>query len=328
MLTSKKPLRQYDGFRASNLDDLLRVVESNLGAKLLQAPKTASIDAFANSCKLPTSQLWFCSYGAPISLQFADGDYVRVQFAHTGTGQTLIGTTPTSITATQCCISPADAIIEFAEAFQQIVWRVDAKVLTRKLGTMLGIPITRKLNFKSALALDAHGASSLSFILNCILVHLAKSNPRTRPFVLEELEQAFIVSLLCNGDHNLRHLLDGPAPPIAPRQVRRVEEYIEANWAMPLRIEDMAAVAGSSARSIYRAFRNSRGYSPMEFVKRQRLLQARALLLDPNAVITVTQAAIACGFSDVSRFSKDFSEAYGEPPSKVRGRPKKRSDGA
>jgi len=130
--------------------------------------------------------------------------------------------------------------------------------------------------------------------------------------------------MLCNGDHNLRHLLDGSAPNAAPRQVRRVEEYIEANWPKPFRIEDMAAIAGSSIRSIYRAFRNFRGYSPMEFVKQKRPARANNLLRDPNFLITVTQAAFARGFSDVSRFSKDFSEACGEPPSAVRDRSKKR----
>ena len=107
-----------------------------------------------------------------------------------------------------------------------------------------------------------------------------------------------------------------------PGQVRRVEKYIEANWARPLRIEDMATIAGSSTRSVYRAFRDSRGYSPMEFVKRRRLLQAHALLQDPSSVTTVTQVAFACGFSDASRFSKDFSKAYGKSPSAVRNRSK------
>src|ERR1700759_4113619 len=133
MLTSKTPSTRYEGFRASNRNDLLRVVEANLDATLVKAPKSAAIDAFANSSKLPTSQLWFCSYGAPLSLRFAEGDYLRLQFGHAGAGRTLIGSTATFIPATQCCVSPADATIEFPEAFQQIVWRVSSQVLTRKL---------------------------------------------------------------------------------------------------------------------------------------------------------------------------------------------------
>jgi len=152
---------------------------------------------------------------------------------------------------------------------------------------------------------------------HCILVHLAQSNPVPQRFVLEELEQALIVSLLCNGGHNFRHLLDRAPPMAAPRQVRLVEQHIEANWQKPFLIEDMATMTGSSIRSIYRAFRSSRGYSPSEFLKRQRLMQARSMLLQPDSMTTVTQVAFACGFSDVSRFSKEFSKAYGEAPSAV-----------
>jgi len=317
MLTSKVPLTPYAGFRASNVDDLVRVVESTLNARLRKAPKAVALDAFANACELPTSYLWFCSYGAPLTLQFAEAEYVRVQFAHSGTGRTFIGSAATPITATQCCVSPAEAMIEFAESFQQVAWRIDQSVLTKKLAALVGAPITRTLDFNSVLAMDNSRASSMSAILHCILVHIAQSNPMTHPFVLEELEQALIVSLLCNGGHNFRHLLDGAAPMAAPRQVRLVEAHIEANWEKPFLIEDMVAITGSSARSIYRAFRSSRGYSPSEFVKRQRLIQARSLLQNPDSMTTVTQVAFACGFSDVSRFSKEFSKAYGEAPSAV-----------
>ena len=317
MLTSKVPLTPYAGFRASNVDDLVRVVESTLNARLRKAPKAVALDAFANACELPTSYLWFCSYGAPLTLQFAEAEYVRVQFAHSGTGRTFIGSAATPITATQCCVSPAEAMIEFAESFQQVAWRIDQSVLTKKLAALVGAPITRTLDFNSVLAMDNSRASGMSAILHCILVHLAQSNPVPQRFVLEELEQALIVSLLCNGGHNFRHLLDRAPPMAAPRQVRLVEQHIEANWQKPFLIEDMATMTGSSIRSIYRAFRSSRGYSPSEFLKRQRLIQARSMLLRPDSMTTVTQVAFACGFSDVSRFSKEFSKAYGEAPSVV-----------
>jgi len=252
------------------------------------------------------------------------GDYVGVQFAHTGAGRTFIGSTATSVNATQCCVSPAEALIEFPESFQQVAWRIDRDVLARKLVALIGVPLTRTLDFNSALAIDTLRVSSLSAILHCILVHLTQSHLVGHPFVLEELEQALIVSLLCNGEHNFRHLLDGDAPTAAPRQVRLVEDYIEANWEKPFRIEEMVAITGSSIRSIYRAFNSNRGYSPMEFVKRQRLIQACRLLQNPDSVMTVTRVAFACGFSDVSRFSKDFSKAYGESPSAVRNRLKSR----
>ena len=319
MLTSKAPLTPYEGFRASTFDDLVRVVESRLNARLRKAPKAVSIDAFANSAKLTNSHLWFCSYGAPLTLQFNDDDYLRVQFAHTGSGTTFVGKNATSVTATQCCVSPAGALIEFTKSFQQVAWRIDPNVLTKKLAALTGTPIMRKLDFNPVLAINNSRASGLPSILRCILAHLAQPTHATHPFVLEELEQALIVSLLCNGEHNFRHLLDNFAlPTVAPRQVRLVEEYIEANWDKSFRIEDMVALTGASVRSIYRAFQSSRRYSPSEFLRQQRLMQARKMLESSGKSVTVMQVAIACGFSNSSRFSKEFFKAYGESPSRVR----------
>jgi transcriptional regulator GlxA family with amidase domain len=127
-----------------------------------------------------------------------------------------------------------------------------------------------------------------------------------------------MVALISNTRHSLRHLLERDSPRSANWLVRRVEEYIETHLDKPLRIEDLVELTGSSARSIYRTFRHSRGYSPMEFTKERRLERARALLLEPESSATVTSVALSCGFADVSHFSKAFSAAFGESPSSVR----------
>ena len=100
----------------------------------------------------------------------------------------------------------------------------------------------------------------------------------------------------------------------------RAERYIEAHWDEPITIEDMVSATGASARSIFRAFKKSRGYSPFQFVKELRLQQARRMLDSDASDLTVTEVAVTCGFENLSRFSKDFSRAFGEPPSAVRNR--------
>ena len=56
-----------------------------------------------------------------------------------------------------------------------------------------------------------------------------------------------------------------------PWQVRRAEQFIEANWDQPITIEAVVAATNVSARSLFSAFKAGRGYSPMDFVKRVRL---------------------------------------------------------
>src|SRR5262245_24742078 len=52
-----------------------------------------------------------------------------------------------------------------------------------------------------------------------------------------------------------------------PWQVRRAEEFIEAHWNQPITVEMLAEVAGTSERTLFHAFRASRGRSPMASVK-------------------------------------------------------------
>jgi transcriptional regulator GlxA family with amidase domain len=101
----------------------------------------------------------------------------------------------------------------------------------------------------------------------------------------------------------------------APWQVRRAESYIEANWDQPVSIERLAAVTGVSTRSLFRTFKQSRGYTPQEFARSVRLSRARDMLLESGA--SVTEVAFACGFGDLSRFSRDYAKSFGERPSAV-----------
>jgi AraC-like DNA-binding protein len=139
---------------------------------------------------------------------------------------------------------------------------------------------------------------------------------------LAELEQSIMVSFLCGNRHNHSHLLDRTATRVAPWQVRRAEDYIEANWDQPITVEALAAATGASARSIFHVFKESRGYSPMAFLKQVRLRQARRMLMMPGPDASVTTVAIACGFSNLGHFAKDYDRMFGELPSVTRNRAK------
>lgn len=60
-----------------------------------------------------------------------------------------------------------------------------------------------------------------------------------------EMEQALVVMFLQSAPNNYDHLLNGTLYRTASWQVRRVEEYIEANWQKPITIEILAAEANA-----------------------------------------------------------------------------------
>jgi len=97
----------------------------------------------------------------------------------------------------------------------------------------------------------------------------------------------------------------------------RADRWIRANVALPIRLEDVARVVGTSERVLQRACIARFGRSPLELVASQRMAAARARLLAAPSTVTVTRAAIECGFNHLGRFAVAYKQAYGESPSET-----------
>lgn len=101
----------------------------------------------------------------------------------------------------------------------------------------------------------------------------------------------------------------------ALRQVRRVEEWLDAHYADPVSVDDLAEVAGVSVRSLQAAFRLARECTPMQALNIRRLEAARVALRAPEPGTTVTRVAMDCGFFHLGRFARAYRQAFGESPS-------------
>jgi AraC-like DNA-binding protein len=310
------PLENHTAFRTTTIDQLCEAVESRLGAVPVELPGTAAPnEAMASYCKLPEGALWGCAYGLPVTLKFPDSDYIRLQFRTAGSGQVTMGGGQVAVTAETACLSSAAASIDFGAGYQQLVWRIPKAFLVRKLAALTGGALSGGLSFDPTIDLTTAEGESLRNMVMCLAACADNAAGPAADMMLTELEQAVAVALLCVSDHNHRHLLDQTSAGAASWQVRKVESYIDANWNQSLRMEDIVAVTGASARSIFRSFAEHRGYSPMEFLKRVRLTHARDMLASGDPALNVTDVALSCGFADLSRFSKDFRSAFGELPS-------------
>jgi transcriptional regulator GlxA family with amidase domain len=97
--------------------------------------------------------------------------------------------------------------------------------------------------------------------------------------------------------------------------VRRAEEYMRAHLKAAISIVDLLRICGCSRSVLFAAFRNARGYTPMEFLTEQRLQSAREKLLKPHPVASVSSIALDCGFINLGRFSQVYRKRFGERPS-------------
>ncbi|WP_162915115.1 helix-turn-helix domain-containing protein [Desertibaculum subflavum] len=303
-------------FQAGSAEALCEAVETRLAARAVVLPeRSAELDARASLRGLPHGQLWGCSYGLPLTLRFLESDYVRVQMPLKGTARVTAGGDQIVLDTSRACLSRAAATIEFGEAYEQFALRLPHDLLVRKLTALTGEAAAGRLEFAPEIDLETPAGRNLRNVMMCMAAAAGDLQGPLAATVLGEIEQSFLVALLCTANHSQRGLLEHDTQAAAPWQVRRVESYIEAHWREPLSIEDIADAAGTSARSMFRSFQQHRGYSPKEFLKRVRLGHARRLLRDGAPDRTVTDVALDCGFGDLSRFSKDYLAAYGETPS-------------
>src|SRR6267143_2915065 len=143
---------------------------------------------------------------------------------------------------------------------------------------------------------------------------MAAGFPSGRLF-LDSIEQAMAVALV-NG-HAVRHrpvqIYKGG---LGSARLRRIKELVHAKMEDDLSLGEMAQSVGLSTAHFARMFRKSTGQTPHQFVLRQRLGRAKAMLRAPDA--RVLDVAVACGFKTQQHFAQVFRGVWGVSPTEYR----------
>jgi AraC family transcriptional regulator len=154
----------------------------------------------------------------------------------------------------------------------------------------------------------------LSAMVAAVHAEMVAGFPSGRLF-LDSVEQAMAVALV-NG-HAVRHR---PAQisrgGLGPARLRRIREFVHAKLEDELSLDEMAQSVGLSTAHFARMFRKSTGQTPHQFVLRQRLERAKAMLRAPDA--RVLDVAVACGFRTQQHFAQVFRDLWGVSPTEYR----------
>jgi DNA-binding response OmpR family regulator len=96
------------------------------------------------------------------------------------------------------------------------------------------------------------------------------------------------------------------------RLIRQAMAYIHQHYAEPLTREEIASYVHFSPDYLTDCFRQEQGITPMVYLNRYRIFQARSLLEDSD--LTITQVALAVGFSEGAHFTRTFRREVGMTP--------------
>lgn len=108
------------------------------------------------------------------------------------------------------------------------------------------------------------------------------------------------------------------APDDVVTHLRRARDHADRNFAEPLDLAQLAAIAGISKYHFQRLFTATYGISPAAHLSRRRIERAQDLLRATN--LTITEICVSVGFASLGSFSSRFRELVGETPSAFRAR--------
>jgi len=282
-----------------------------------------AVDVTLNYRQLNHIGLGYTKYGINLDLVYPESDFTLQTFPLRGQGEANVGQLENALDSRHgATVSPGRGFaVKLAANYEHLLLVINSKTLIETATAITGQPIIGPIEFDPAPDYRRPAARALRdhamFIVNTVST-AAASLPK---ILTAEFDQTLAVLVLHANRHNYSHLLERAERDAAPWQVRCAEDYIEANWRQPITLDCVVAATGVSALDLYRTFKKSRGYSPMEFATRVRLRQARELLLrHPAPTTTVAEVAAICGFADLGDFDRNYSVAFGERPGQTLGR--------
>lgn len=129
--------------------------------------------------------------------------------------------------------------------------------------------------------------------------------------ILAPVIQREIIYRLLVGDQGerLRHIASAGSQ---SHHIARSIDWLKANFAQPLSIDDLAAQARMSSSTFHHHFRSMTASSPLQFQKQLRLQEARRLMLSER--MDAANAAFQVGYESPSQFNREYNRQFGAPP--------------
>lgn len=146
----------------------------------------------------------------------------------------------------------------------------------------------------------------------------AELTQRTAPneLYIDSLVTLFGIHLLRNYTEAGKRPLDVKAGGLSLQNARRMQDYLQANFAGPLSVAELAAVCGLSPGHFIQGFTRTFGRPPHQYVLNLRLDFAETLLIKGD--MRIEEVAHYSGFSSQSHLTSAMRRYRGRTPAQVR----------
>ena len=186
-------------------------------------------------------------------------------------------------------------------------------------GTVVGYPVLSVLTNRPAQFQHALDMSHMPEF-EALLSQIVAEKEGALPFSGKLLDLKFLQLLLCLCRAHPELITEAGG---ALDLVRRVQSFLETNYAKEFSLEDVARKFHLSPSHLSHRFKQITGVSVMGYLQACRLAEAKQQLAQTN--LPIRAIIDACGYSDSSNFSHHFKSVTGLTPTQFRAKHSQRS---
>ena len=317
------PLSKFPVMRTQDADECLDIVSQHLVPHDFRTKGgSGGFTAMLNNVQLPGSTITYLRYGTGINVGSAAGDDAYlivaplsgdVRFFYSGCEAALSRHMGVIIAPHH------DFDLETDAWSSALIWKVSRGAIDRVVTDMTSAGRSAPILFDPFLDWRRRQTAGLFRSLNFVARELDEIDlgDKVSHHWVQSCEQLLIRALVTAQPNDARNAPTHRDAGIAPRSVRRVEDYILAHSDEPLTVSDLTRASGVSARSMYRAFREFRDISPMSLLRDIRLRRVRDDLLRAGPETVVSDILARRGISEFGRFASYYRQRFGETPSQT-----------
>jgi AraC-like DNA-binding protein len=156
----------------------------------------------------------------------------------------------------------------------------------------------------------AVGVTSLELLDACSRLLDLLDAPNDIPFLGSLIQREIIYRLLRSPQG--KHLRAIATLGEQSHRTSKTVEWLRLNYAKPLRMEELAAIARMGVSTLHHQFLSLTAMSPLQYQKQLRLHVARERML--NEGLDAASAAFEVGYESASQFNREYSRFFGQPP--------------
>ncbi|GAA4832700.1 AraC family transcriptional regulator [Kitasatospora terrestris] len=311
------PVSLYEG---GDIEELRQVVSGRLSPHRITVLGAQVLPGRFRAFHEGRLGLYELAYGAPVRLETGELlDFYNVILPRAGGGDVVVN--GTAMPSPLSVAGPGDEVtMDWDVRAVNSALAMSRQTVEQALAVRLGDLPQHPLRFRHH-ALDAADPAARSWLELADSFRQFVVSPLARSSALgvQHFERLLVDALLDAQPHSYTDALaDRGRAALLPSALRRATAYCAEHAHEPVSVSDIAQAARVSPRTLREGFRTHLDTTPLAYLRRVRLDRAHhdlTAVAAGHATGTVTDIACRWGFTHLGRFSADYRQAYGHPPS-------------